>query len=151
MPPLESFTALRPKLTFRFPSRIWTITRTIIILTVIVTTRAPAKVARWNCRSVTRRLFSPLDLNLAYGHGHGQGDAVFGSNPVRFPFQQVSANTGLFVENVLASTNHVIYFDVVVRAGMVANHPYSQLKFDHIPTLSWFFFSSGVLVFVGFW
>jgi hypothetical protein len=85
---------------------------------------------------VTRRLFSLLDLNLAYGHGHGQGDAVFESNPVRFPFQQVSANTGPFTGNVPASTNHVIYFDVVVRAGMVANHPYSQLKFDHIPTLS---------------
>ena len=75
---------------------------------------------------------SPLDLNLTYGHG--QGGAVFGSIPVRFPFQQVPANAGLFAGNVPASANHVIYFDAVVRAGMMANNPYSQLKFDHLPS-----------------
>lgn len=61
---------------------------------------------------------SPLDLNL--GHG-GYTSAV------RFPFQQVPAT----VFGMPAARNHLLYFDAVVRAGMVKSVPYQRLRFDH--------------------
>ncbi|EXC30579.1 Ethylene-responsive transcription factor 4 [Morus notabilis] len=61
---------------------------------------------------------SPLDLNL----GHGFTSAV------RFPFQQVPAVGTVFGMPV---PNNVLYFDAVVRAGLLQSHQYQRLRFDH--------------------
>ncbi|KAL5575371.1 hypothetical protein UlMin_017070 [Ulmus minor] len=69
---------------------------------------------------------SPLDLNL----GHGVTSAPGFGSTVRFPFQQVSPASVGTVFGVPAA-NHVLYFDAVVRAGMVKSHQYQRLRFDH--------------------
>ncbi|XP_030967859.1 ethylene-responsive transcription factor 4-like [Quercus lobata] len=86
---------------------------------------------------------SPLDLNIAQGHAYAGAAAGFGSVPVRFPFQQHHHSSGFFAGDLPAATaNHMIYFDTVVRAGMLAGHPYNQLNFDHFQPAATF--SGGV-------
>ena len=85
---------------------------------------------------------SPLDLNIAQGHAYGGAAAGFGSVPMRFPFQQ-HHRSGFFAGGLPAATaNQMIYFDSVMRAGMLASHPYNQLNFDHFQPAATF--SGGV-------
>ncbi|KAB1221974.1 Ethylene-responsive transcription factor 4 [Morella rubra] len=78
---------------------------------------------------------SPLDLNIAHSH---VGSAGFGSSNVRFPFQphhgQVQA-VQVFAGGIPAA-NHMIYFDSVVRAGMVQSQPYQRLNLDRTQAAS---------------
>ncbi|XP_061341584.1 ethylene-responsive transcription factor 4 [Gastrolobium bilobum] len=59
---------------------------------------------------------SPLDLNLA--------PAVAGS--VRFPFQHQFPPPAMVFPGMMPAANQVLYFDAVLRAGMVAHRPYQQ-------------------------
>lgn len=68
---------------------------------------------------------SPLDLNL--GHGFGAGAGGFGSG-VRFPFPHIPAVGAVFG---MPSANHVLYFDAVVRAGLMKSRQFKELRFDH--------------------
>ncbi|KAF3451442.1 hypothetical protein FNV43_RR07537 [Rhamnella rubrinervis] len=68
---------------------------------------------------------SPLDLNL--GHGFGAGAGGFGSG-LRFPFPHVPAVGAVFG---MSSANQVLYFDAVVRGGLMKNHQFKELRFDH--------------------
>ncbi|XP_015890748.3 ethylene-responsive transcription factor 4 [Ziziphus jujuba] len=65
---------------------------------------------------------SPLDLNLGRGLGGGFASGV------RFPFPHVPAVGAVFS---MPSANHLLYFDAVVRAGMMKSHQYKELRFDH--------------------
>lgn len=65
---------------------------------------------------------SPLDLNLAHGLGGGFASGA------RFPFPHVPAVGAVFG---MPSANHVLYFDALVRAGMMKSHQYKELRFDH--------------------
>ncbi|KAF5473055.1 hypothetical protein F2P56_009700 [Juglans regia] len=71
---------------------------------------------------------SPLDLNLATGHGGASSPAS-----LRFPFQQHHCRQVPAVQvftGAMPAANQMIYFDAVVRAGMVQAQPYQRLNFD---------------------
>ncbi|KAJ7968596.1 Ethylene-responsive transcription factor [Quillaja saponaria] len=74
---------------------------------------------------------SPLDLNLSH---EGPG---FLSTSVKFPFQhhqQQIQPVGAIFSGELMAANHAFYFDAVVRAGMMGNHPYQRFRSnEHLP------------------
>ncbi|CAK9321047.1 unnamed protein product [Citrullus colocynthis] len=74
---------------------------------------------------------SPLNLNL----GHGIGGLTT-AGPISFPFQryQIPVIGEVFTRGIPQS-NHVLYFDAALRAGMIKSHPrhpHQQLRFDHL-------------------
>ena len=74
---------------------------------------------------------SPLNLNLDHGIG---GLATAG--PISFPFQryQIPVIGEVFTRGI-PSSNHVLYFDAALRAGMIKSHPHhphQRLRFDHL-------------------
>ncbi|XP_027329371.1 ethylene-responsive transcription factor 4 [Abrus precatorius] len=59
---------------------------------------------------------SPLDLNLA---------------PARFPFQHQFPPIGAVFPGTMPSPNQVLYFDAMLRAGMVGPRPSQRFAFDY--------------------
>lgn len=75
---------------------------------------------------------SPLNLNL----GHGIGGLTT-AGPISFPFQrfQIPVIGEVFTRGGIPPSNHVLYFDAALRAGMIKSHPHhpnQRLRFDHL-------------------
>ncbi|KAI4299412.1 hypothetical protein L6164_032879 [Bauhinia variegata] len=65
---------------------------------------------------------SPLDLNFAV------------NSTVRFPFQQQPRQFpqfGAVFPGALPAASQKLYFDAMIRSGMVAVHPYQRVGYDH--------------------
>ncbi|KAI4296784.1 hypothetical protein L6164_036709 [Bauhinia variegata] len=66
---------------------------------------------------------SPLDLNFAV------------TSSVKFPFQkqhlQQFPSLGAVFPGAVPAVNQTLYFDAVLRPGMVALHPCQQFQYDH--------------------
>ena len=73
---------------------------------------------------------SPFDLNLSFAGGAG-----FSTSSVKFPFQQPPPpppqHAGAVFSYSMPAANQVLYFDAVLRAGVVNGHPFQRFGFDN--------------------
>ncbi|XP_023545040.1 ethylene-responsive transcription factor 4-like [Cucurbita pepo subsp. pepo] len=72
---------------------------------------------------------SPLNLNLAHGM-----PGLTAAGAVTFPFQRYQIPMiGEVFSRGIPPSNHVLYFDAALRAGMIKTHPHpnQRLRFDH--------------------